>query len=114
MLVRGKASFFVTGPFWILHSICLNIGSWRVILYGSVAFEIDVYLTERPYPSFLKKIFPFPENFVLKLKYSAFYCVKSKIKSEFAVQFVGKSKSSISAYLIFISVWLMFITFKQG
>ena len=59
-LVIGKTPFFMTDPFYTPHSICLNIGSFdMVVLYENHTFSILVLSTKKWYFSFLEKAFVF-------------------------------------------------------
>ena len=54
-VVAGKTPFFVRGPFYTSHSICLNIGFW----YGSFASKYFALSLKNDIPIFWKKVFVF-------------------------------------------------------
>ena len=54
-VVSGTTPFFVIGPFFTPHSICLNVG----FLWGTFALSNIILSTLKLYPSFLKKVFVF-------------------------------------------------------
>ena len=43
IIISGKTPFFVIGPFYTSHSICLNIGFDRAVLIENVALSIEVH-----------------------------------------------------------------------
>ena len=56
-VIAGKTPFFVIGQFCTHHSIFLNIGSDKTVLYGDDTFSIFALSTKKQYPNFLKKAF---------------------------------------------------------
>ena len=63
-IVTGKTSFFVIGPFYTHHSICLNIGFW----YGSFPWKWCIFKNgKKSRTPFFWKRFLFSRKFVSKL-----------------------------------------------
>ena len=63
-VVAGKTPFFVTGPFYTSHSICLNTGFW----YGSFVSKYFA-LSLKTILQFFEKRFLFFRKFVEKFKF---------------------------------------------
>ena len=55
-------------PYFVLPILCvLTLAPVRAVLYGNVAFSIQVLSTKKRYPSLLKKVFVF-KKIVFRVK----------------------------------------------